>query len=490
MDDCGTRLVSEIGANSKMPSATIPELNNNHSNSNNNANSSEHILDGIYRPRSESRASTISTASSSNETSEEIELSEVGSHQEETKADDSNETPDKRRFRSMSDGSPAVPVSDEPFEVFPSLPDSVLEKMGLLGDSPKERLSEEESEQKFVALALAFSIDAMTIKDRCERQRRYRDQTEKNLTTEIDRLMDRVYRLQPLCVDSETTEMLTDLLTQVDIVVRAAAYASISSERYGAVQHEDRLTEAVEVMIKHVTLLKQQRDSARKHLQYTKRMLQNTNNLNEVQTLPKAKGMHSRRASIANITQQSSTPKASSDSKRITRRTSEMSIRASALPRSSRPSRLELGVELNKIKEGTAEEATSTLQDEHLTRNKNIEENGEAPQFKNEKVEELTPVDFSALPLRQKLAYKIQKIRGKTATTYRKLCDNGKIHEIFFMATMLCFSLSIITLGNILVELEYARNGISSDYSLSLNNLWTNFFPHIGNSYDRKETLT
>ncbi|KRT83258.1 hypothetical protein AMK59_3539 [Oryctes borbonicus] len=400
-------------------------------------------------------------------------------------------TPDKRRFRSMSDGSPALPISEQPFEVFPSLPDSVLEKMGLLGDSPKERLNDEESEQKFVALALAFSIDAMTINDRCQRQRRYRDQTEKNLTTEIDRLIDRIYRLQPLCVDAETTEMLTDLLTQVDIVVRAAAYASISSERYGAVQHEERLTQAVEVMIKHVTLLKQQRDSARKHLQYTKRMLQNTNNLNEVQTLPKAKGMHSRRASIAIINQQSSTPKTSAESKRITRRTSEMSIRASALPRSSRPSRLELGVELNKIKEGTAEETPCILQDEHLANNKEIEvENGKPPQFKGDQVEEVIPADFSALPLRQKLAHKIQKIRGKTATTYRKWCDNGKIHEIFFMATMLCFSLSIITLSNILVELEYARNGVSNDYSWSFDNLWTNFFPHIGNNYQQKETLT
>lgn len=134
----------------------------------------------------------------------------------------------------------------------------------------RERLSDEESEQKFIALALGFSIDATTVKDRCLRQKRYRDQTEKNLTTEIDRLINKVYRLQPLCIDAETTDMLTDLLTQADIVMRAAAYAAVSSERYGAVQHEDRLTQAVDVMIKHVTLLKQQRDSARKHLQYTK----------------------------------------------------------------------------------------------------------------------------------------------------------------------------------------------------------------------------
>lgn len=134
----------------------------------------------------------------------------------------------------------------------------------------RERINEEESEQKFTALALAFSIDATTINDRCQRQKRYRDQTEKNLTTEIDRLVNKIHRLQPLCTDAESAEMLTDLLTQADIVMRAAAYASISAERFGAVQHEERLAQAVELMIKHVTVLKQQRDSARKHLQYTK----------------------------------------------------------------------------------------------------------------------------------------------------------------------------------------------------------------------------
>lgn len=81
MNDCGANNIHQIPANTKMPSVTVPELNNN----------SENTLDSIYRPRSESRASTISSASSSNETNEEIELADIGSQQEETKTDDSNE---------------------------------------------------------------------------------------------------------------------------------------------------------------------------------------------------------------------------------------------------------------------------------------------------------------------------------------------------------------------------------------------------------------
>lgn len=52
--------------------------------------------------------------------------------------------------------------------------------------------------------------------------------------------------------------------------MKAAAHAAISAERFGAVQHESKLSEAVSVMINHVAVLKQQRDSAKRQLQYTK----------------------------------------------------------------------------------------------------------------------------------------------------------------------------------------------------------------------------
>lgn len=136
--------------------------------------------------------------------------------------------------------------------------------------SLRERLTDDEIEHKFISLSLAFTIDAATIKDRCDRQRRYRDQTETNLNKEIERLIGKVHRLQPLCVDAETTELLGALLSQVDIIIRATSLAATSAERFGAVQHEERLAESVQLMISHVNLLKKQRDSARSQLQYTK----------------------------------------------------------------------------------------------------------------------------------------------------------------------------------------------------------------------------
>lgn len=153
---------------------------------------------------------------------------------------------------------------------------SLYKKINKINQSDcRERINEEELEQKFITLSLAFSIDSATIKDRCERQRRYRDQTENNLAVEIDRLIEKIHRIQPFCVNAETTELLTGLLTQVDIVVKAASHAAISAERFGAVQHEEKLADSVSLMVEHVSLLKQQRDAAKRQLQYTKLVKKN-----------------------------------------------------------------------------------------------------------------------------------------------------------------------------------------------------------------------
>lgn len=121
-----------------------------------------------------------------------------------------------------------------------------------------------------MALSLAFKIDTNTIKNRCERQRHYRDQTENNLAVEIEKLIEKLTRIQPLCTNAETTELLTNLLEHADVVMNACNHATISAERFGAVQYEDRLSESVNLMITYVEALKQQRDSARRYLQYTK----------------------------------------------------------------------------------------------------------------------------------------------------------------------------------------------------------------------------
>ncbi|EFA01793.2 uncharacterized protein LOC100142441 isoform X1 [Tribolium castaneum] len=432
---------------SKMPF----ELNNN----------SEVYESSYKRNRNESIVSVSSASSFHSDSSEDAEgLSRKSSIvQELTQKDNVLENADFRRFRSMSDGAAYRLPNQEPFEVFPSLPDSVLEKMGLLGNGPRERLSDEELEQKFVALSLAFTIDAATIKDRCERQRRYRDQTETNLNTEIERLIEKANKMQSLCVDAETTELLSALLGQIDIVMKASSHATISSERYGAVQHEHRISESVNVMINHVNLLKQQRDSARRQLQYTKRVLQNSNSAEAPQKQMAAsqngRMITKRRASIATISRPIEITAKSTDSRKIMRRTSDLSLRASSLARSSRPNRLELGVDLVKIKEGMVENEATT--NESCNSDNESNQDDSSPEDSAPSVE----TDISPLPLRHRLVRRFRRLRKGLEERYDRWTEDGTIHEICCFCALMCFSISLIIMANLLIEVEFSKRGLA-----------------------------
>ncbi|XP_056635249.1 uncharacterized protein LOC130444212 isoform X3 [Diorhabda sublineata] len=175
------------------------------------------------------------------------------------------------RSRSLSEGETRkLNKDDSKFEVFPSLPNSVLDTLGLRGDEPKEHMNQQEIEQKFASLALALSIDATTIKDRCKRQKRYRNQTEANLNMEINKLREKVTLMQPFCTDYEKAELFSTIMTQIDIIMNAVSLVSMSAERFGSVQQEERLTESASLMVTYVQSLKQQRDAAKKQLHYTK----------------------------------------------------------------------------------------------------------------------------------------------------------------------------------------------------------------------------
>ncbi|KAJ3658123.1 hypothetical protein Zmor_009881 [Zophobas morio] len=430
-----------------------------------NNNSPELFQASFKRNRNESVVSVSSASSCHSDSSEDVEgLSRKSSTaQELTQKDNAVENADFKRLRSMSDGATQRLPNQEPFEVFPSLPDSVLEKMGLLGNGPRERLNEEELEQKFVALSLAFTIDAATIKDRCERQRRYRDQTENNLDAEIEKLIQKANRMQSLCIDAETTELLSALLGQIDIVMKASAHATISSERYGAVQHENRISESVHVMINHVNLLKQQRDSARRQLQYTKRVLQNTNSpetapaQKQIAATPNGRVITKRRASIATISRPIELSK-NPDARKITRRTSDLSLRASSLARNSRPNRLELGVDLVKIKEGMVESEPVLHEPEQNSDNEsNQNEDNSSPEDSMVSVD----ANLGPLTLRQRLVRRFKRLRKNVEERYDEWTNDGTIHEICCFCALMCFSISVIILANVLLEVEFAKRGLA-----------------------------
>ncbi|CAH1159791.1 unnamed protein product [Phaedon cochleariae] len=374
-----------------------------------------------------------------------------------------------KRTRSNSDGTGLRLINQDPdFQVFPSLPDFVLEKLGLRGNGPRERLSEEELEQKFTSLALAFTIDATTIKDRCDRQRRSRDQTELNLTKEIEKFKEKLSFMQPLCTDYEKAELFSNLMTQIDVIMNATCLVSISAEKYGSVQHEERLTESVDLMVNHVQVLKQQRDSARKQLQHSKRVLQNSPDSSSPSPVPSPKSafpnkkiLTQRRASFNNVSQSvaESSNKSFSDTKKITRRTSDLSPRASSLLRNVRPSRLELGVDLVKIKEGFVDQQLPVVEKSSEIESENEFNFSNADGvFSLEKKKSC--IDSSKLSLRYKLQERFLRAKVSIEERCKRWTEEGNFHETCRFCALICFSLGFITLANIYIEFKLAKRGL------------------------------
>ncbi|CAG9819803.1 unnamed protein product [Phaedon cochleariae] len=376
-----------------------------------------------------------------------------------------------KRGRSMSDGDIKMKENEDSVEVFSRLSNSVLEKLGLRGDGLREHLSEEELEQKFTSLALAFTIDATTIKDRCERQRRSRDQTEANLSKEMVKFKEKLALMQPLCIDYEKAELLSSLMSQIDIIMKATSLVSISAEKFGSVQQEERLTDSVGLIVSHVQMLKQQRDSARNQLQYTKRVLQNSSesppgiliSQKPILANPNRKIICRRRASIASISQPLlDTSQLPPDIKKVLKRTSELPVRSPTLGRNPRPNRLELGGDLVEIKEGSLEpmnefERTPEIELENDMKSPPTSDLPDHEEFQQ-------TIDLTKLSFRERLQLKFHNARNKLKEKYTKWTDDGTIHEIYSFCALICFSLSVIIMANILIEFEYAKRGLGASH--------------------------
>ncbi|XP_045478670.1 uncharacterized protein LOC123683805 isoform X2 [Harmonia axyridis] len=355
--------------------------------------------------------------------------------------------PEYCRERSGSFSGFSEDLADtEPVDIFPSLPDHVLEELGLTRDQARKLQTEEEMEQRFATLSLAFSIDSNTITVRCERQRRYRNQTEDNLAEEIGRLTQRVNNLTKLCVNMETTELLASLLAQIEVVTNASTLAASSAERYGAVQHEERLSEAVKLMIDYVNLLKQQRDLSRKQLQYTKKMLQSST---RGENSPKhERGIHiaefstKRRASIALAT----LPEQRNSEKSFLRRTSELTFRTSAIQKLARPSRMDLGVDLNKIKEGMVDGNTYDFCDSQSEKNTTSCDNSDEPDNEEEEV---------CTRIQKKNCF--DSLQNNIMNTYQRWNEEGYLSQIFQVCSTFCFCFALIIMSDVLFELELSK---------------------------------
>ncbi|XP_054266231.1 uncharacterized protein LOC128988701 isoform X2 [Macrosteles quadrilineatus] len=193
---------------------------------------------------------------------------------------------------------------------FPSLSDTVLRQLGALMDEVRQSKEENQStetdiESKFTSLMLAFKTDKLTLERRTELQRRLRDQAEQNMAAELAKLKLAIQMLSPLCTDSEKIELLEKVSEQADALHKSTTRVSTSAEMFGAVQQENRLSKAVDIVLRHVENLKQAYEKERTEHEETRKILSD-NKLpsNAVLKLQNSK----RRASIATLTRAQTSP--------------------------------------------------------------------------------------------------------------------------------------------------------------------------------------
>jgi len=158
---------------------------------------------------------------------------------------------------------------------FPSLPECFLHDLGLLDSFAlsAENLSDQDIENKFSSLSLAFKTDRITLHERLELQHRQRDIAERNAEDEIRQLKTSVQCLNRLCHQADTREVLRSLEKQVGVLHQSLQRVSSSSEQFGAVQQEGRVATAIEIVLLHVENLKRSYEKEHNELEDAKRIL-------------------------------------------------------------------------------------------------------------------------------------------------------------------------------------------------------------------------
>ncbi|XP_014240896.1 uncharacterized protein LOC106661783 isoform X2 [Cimex lectularius] len=201
--------------------------------------------------------------------------------------------------------------------VFPNLSDSALRQLGLWMQSNTEEKeagpAEEDIEHKYTSLVLAFKTDKLTLSRRLELQHKLRDQAEINMTHEVDALKSAIQSLNDICTDGEKSDLFNKVSQQVETLYSSAIRVSSTSELYGAVQQENRLSKAVDVVLKHVENLKQMYEKEKNEHEEMKKLMKDNNKTPQNLTVSSLKNDGKRRASIAtlhqgqNLTEQSNT---------------------------------------------------------------------------------------------------------------------------------------------------------------------------------------
>ncbi|XP_032673235.1 uncharacterized protein LOC116845069 isoform X3 [Odontomachus brunneus] len=182
------------------------------------------------------------------------------------------------------DGPQTVPLiqTDNQFRSFPSLTNDRLQESGIanLMDTEmnnRENLSEFELQKKYTAFSLCLCTDRVTLLQRMELSLRQRDQSERNLACEVQKMQQDIQELAPLCTDRESVERVERVRHQLDMVARCAHRVSCTAETLGAIHQEHRVSRAVFLGDRYLQLLQSRCEKLAINVAETKRILMENN---------------------------------------------------------------------------------------------------------------------------------------------------------------------------------------------------------------------
>ncbi|XP_064161848.1 inositol 1,4,5-triphosphate receptor associated 2 isoform X3 [Anguilla rostrata] len=148
----------------------------------------------------------------------------------------------------------------------------MLERLGL----SSMEMTEQEVEDSFVQLALAFRCDQYTLKRRLQAEEHDRSVAEENLHQELERTKDTLQSLKVRCQDRERTAVLEKLELSLENIGGTMEEIVTAAEQLGTVHQEARVTHAVELMVSHVQNLSRRHATESSELEETRRLVHRT----------------------------------------------------------------------------------------------------------------------------------------------------------------------------------------------------------------------
>ncbi|XP_037704038.1 inositol 1,4,5-triphosphate receptor associated 2 isoform X2 [Choloepus didactylus] len=145
--------------------------------------------------------------------------------------------------------------------------------------------NDKEVEAEFLRLSLGFKCDWFTLEKRVKLEERSRNLAEENLKKEITNCLKLLECLTPLCEDdNQAQEIIKKLEKSITFLSQCTARVASRAEMLGAINQENRVSKAVEVMIQHVENLKRMYAKEHAELEELKQvLLQNERSFNPLE---------------------------------------------------------------------------------------------------------------------------------------------------------------------------------------------------------------